>query len=52
VSDETFASAAEDATADLEPASDIHGSGAFRRRLAEVTVRKALVTATRRANGG
>jgi carbon-monoxide dehydrogenase medium subunit len=52
VSDETFASAAAEATGNLEPASDVHGSGAFRRRLAEVTVRKALATATRRANAG
>jgi carbon-monoxide dehydrogenase medium subunit len=52
VSDETFASAAAEATVDLEPASDVHGSADFRRRLAEVTVRKALATATRRANAG
>jgi carbon-monoxide dehydrogenase medium subunit len=48
---EAFAAAAEEATADLEPASDIHGSGLFRRKLATVTVRRALATAAERAGG-
>jgi carbon-monoxide dehydrogenase medium subunit len=47
---ETFAAAAADATRDLEPGSDIHGSGDFRRHLAEVTVRRALATATERSD--
>jgi CO/xanthine dehydrogenase FAD-binding subunit len=46
---DTFAAAATDATRDLEPASDIHGSGAYRRHLACVTVRRALTTAAERA---
>jgi carbon-monoxide dehydrogenase medium subunit len=46
---ETFASAAADATRDLTPGSDIHGSGEYRRHLAEVTVRRALTAATERA---
>ncbi len=49
--DETFARAAREATVGLHPASDVHGSGAFRRRLVGVTVRKALATAARRAAG-
>ena len=47
---ETFASAAADATRDLTPGSDIHGSGEYRRHLAEVTVRRALAAATERAH--
>ena len=46
---ETFAAAAADAVRDLECASDIHGSGAYRRHLAQVTVRRALTTAAERA---
>ncbi|MGY1742818.1 MULTISPECIES: FAD binding domain-containing protein [unclassified Blastococcus] len=46
---ETFAAAAEDAVADLELASDVHGSGEFRRHLARVTVRRALAAAADRA---
>jgi len=46
---ETFASAAADATRDLTPGSDIHGSGDYRRHLAEVTVRRTLATAAERA---
>jgi carbon-monoxide dehydrogenase medium subunit len=46
---EAFAAAAEAATADLEPASDLHGSGSFRRKLAAVSVRRALATAAGRA---
>lgn len=49
----TFAAVAQAATADLEPASDVHGSAAFRRQLATVTVRRTLATAgTRAAAGG
>jgi carbon-monoxide dehydrogenase medium subunit len=40
-----FADAAERATADLHPASDVHGSGAYRRRIAAVVVRRALAEA-------
>ena len=46
---ETFAAAAADAIRDLEPASDMHGSSAFRRHLAGVVVRRALTTASERA---
>lgn len=46
---DTFAAAADDAVAGLELASDVHGSGEFRRRLARVTVRRALTTAADRA---
>ena len=46
---ETFASAAADATRDLTPGSDMHGTGDYRRHLAEVTVRRALVAASERA---
>jgi carbon-monoxide dehydrogenase medium subunit len=50
--DETFAGAAADAVRDLEPADDVHGTAEFRRHLAEVTVRRALATATERARRG
>ncbi len=46
---DTFAAAAADAVRDLEPASDMHGSSAFRRHLAGVVVRRALTTASERA---
>ena len=41
-SEALFADAAEQATAGLQPASDVHGSGAYRRRVAAVVVRRAL----------
>lgn len=46
---ETFAGAAADAVKDLSPASDMHGSTAYRRHLADVTVRRTLTAAARRA---
>jgi carbon-monoxide dehydrogenase medium subunit len=46
---EAFAAAAREATADLEPASDVHGSASFRRHLAAVSVRRALISAADRA---
>jgi carbon-monoxide dehydrogenase medium subunit len=50
VGDDTFAAAATDAAAGLEPASDMHGTAGFRRHLAEVTVRRALSLAAERAS--
>ena len=47
---EAFAAAAQTATADLTPGSDIHGSAAYRRHLAAVTVRRTLTTAAERAS--
>jgi carbon-monoxide dehydrogenase medium subunit len=44
-SPEVFAAAAADAVRDLEPASDMHGSTAYRRHLAGVAVRRALAAA-------
>jgi carbon-monoxide dehydrogenase medium subunit len=49
--EETFAAAARTATADLRPATDVHGSAAYRTHLAEVTVRHTLTTASARARG-
>jgi aerobic carbon-monoxide dehydrogenase medium subunit len=46
---DTFAAAAADAARDLEPATDMHGSTAYRRHLAGVTVRRALTEAAGRA---
>ncbi len=46
---ETFELAADAATRGLTPASDLHGSAAFRRQVARVTMRKALTAATARA---
>jgi carbon-monoxide dehydrogenase medium subunit len=46
---ETFAAVAQTATAELTPGSDIHGSAAYRRHLAAVTVRRTLATAAERA---
>jgi carbon-monoxide dehydrogenase medium subunit len=49
---DTFTAAAKAAIADLEPASDVHGSAEFRSHLAGVTVRRALTTAAERAGAG
>ena len=49
---ELVAAAAESAAAGLEPASDVHGSGDFRRKLARVYVGRALALAIARARGG
>jgi carbon-monoxide dehydrogenase medium subunit len=46
-----FEAAAREATVALEPASDLHGSAAFRRHLAAVATRRALTTAVARAGG-
>jgi carbon-monoxide dehydrogenase medium subunit len=51
VSADTFAAAAADAARGLAPASDMHGSAAYRRHLAAVAVRRALTTAAQRAGG-
>jgi len=51
-SPDAFAAAAQAATADLLPPSDVHGSAAFRRHLASVTVRRALERAFERTGGG
>jgi carbon-monoxide dehydrogenase medium subunit len=48
---EAFADAARLAVADLEPASDVHGSAAYRRHLSGVTLRRALTSAGERAGG-
>ena len=48
---DTFVAAAQEATRNLTPAADIHGSGDFRRHLAGVAVRRALNTAASRAGG-
>lgn len=44
--------AAEEATRDLAPSADIHGSADYRRRVARVCVREALSQAIDRARGG
>jgi carbon-monoxide dehydrogenase medium subunit len=48
---DNFAAVAQTAVADLRPATDMHGSAAFRSHLAAVTVRRALTTAAARARG-
>jgi carbon-monoxide dehydrogenase medium subunit len=48
-SDELWAAASQDAVAALEPASDVHGSAAYRRPLAAALVRRALREAHERA---
>jgi CO/xanthine dehydrogenase FAD-binding subunit len=47
--EETAAEAARQAVADIKPSGDIHGSGDYRRGLAEVMVRRALLGAAERA---
>jgi aerobic carbon-monoxide dehydrogenase medium subunit len=46
-----FQAAAEVAAAPLDPPSDVHGSSAYRRHVAAVLVRRALVQAWERAGG-
>jgi carbon-monoxide dehydrogenase medium subunit len=46
---DTFRAAAEVAVAELRPGTDIHASAGFRKHLASVLTRRALVTARRRA---
>jgi len=46
---DTFAAAAQEATKELEPAADMHGSAEFRRHLAAVATQRALSTAAHRA---
>ncbi len=45
----TLTAAADAATADLHPSSDLHGSAAYRRHLAGVLIRRAVRTAATRA---
>jgi carbon-monoxide dehydrogenase medium subunit len=47
--EQVFADAARTATAGLRPASDVHGSAAYRTHIAGVAVRRALATAAARA---
>ena len=51
-SPDDVAAAAAEAVRDLRPASDMHGSAAYRRHLAEVAVRRALTAAAQRAQRG
>lgn len=44
--------AARHAAGDLEPPSDVHASGRYRREVAEALVRRALAEAARRGGGG
>lgn len=48
---EVLAAASEVAAANLEPFSDVFGSGSYRKRLATVLVRRAMTTAVSRARG-
>jgi carbon-monoxide dehydrogenase medium subunit len=52
LSEQTFAAAARTATAGLRPATDMHGSAAYRTHIAAVAVRRALATAGARARPG
>jgi carbon-monoxide dehydrogenase medium subunit len=46
---DAFTAAAQEATKELEPASDMHGSAEFRRHLAAVATQRALTIAAQRA---
>ncbi|MCU1450655.1 MAG: molybdopterin dehydrogenase FAD-binding protein, partial [Acidimicrobiales bacterium] len=47
--DDTLEAAAAEAARGLDPPSDLHGSASYRRRVAQVLVRRALQEATMRA---
>lgn len=49
--EEAFAAAAAATSAALDPPTDLHGSGAYRKHVAGVLVKRALTTATDRARG-
>ena len=51
-SDEAIEAAAEAAAGAVDPVDDIHGSGAYRRDMTRVFVRRALTQAVERAKGG
>lgn len=51
VDEAAAATAAEAATAGIEPAGDVHGSPEYRRSLIRTLVRRAIISATRRAGG-
>ncbi len=51
-SDDAIQGAAEAASAAVDPVSDIHGSGSYRRDMTRVFVRRALTQAVDRAKGG
>ncbi|MBX6376974.1 MAG: xanthine dehydrogenase family protein subunit M [Clostridia bacterium] len=51
-SPEVYAAAAEAAVADLEPESDLHATGAYRKHVARVLARRALTTAAERCRTG
>jgi CO/xanthine dehydrogenase FAD-binding subunit len=44
-----FAEAGETATRDLDPETDLHATAAYRRKVAAVLARRALLDATERA---
>jgi carbon-monoxide dehydrogenase medium subunit len=48
---EAFRAAAEDATSDLDPPADVHGSSSFRRQIARVLLERALGAAWQRTRG-
>ena len=50
--EDRFRDAAESAVAQLEPNSDVHASAGYRRRVAAVTARRALLAATVGEGGG
>ena len=50
-SDELWTQAAQQAAADLDPPADLHGTTAYRRHLASVLARQALIEAWGRAKG-
>ena len=51
-SSDSFAEAAEQAAAALDPAADVHAPAAYRLHVAKVLTRRALQTAVSRATGG
>jgi CO/xanthine dehydrogenase FAD-binding subunit len=51
LSEQTAAEAAAQATAEISPSGDIHGSSDYRKGLAEVLLRRALLKAAERARG-
>ena len=52
LTEEALEAAAQEVDGEIDPASDIHASGEYRRHVAKVLIKRALRNAWQRAGGG